>query len=57
MNLYERIQCAVNYIESNLNNDIKISEAAKQAYMSRAGFYRFFNAFTGYNVKEYINRF
>ncbi len=56
MNLYERIQCAINYIENKLDDNIQISEAAKQAYMSRAGFYRLFNAFIGYDVKEYIRR-
>jgi len=56
MNLYERIQCAIDYIESNLGDTIQISEAITQAYMSRAGFYRIFNAFTGYDVKEYIRR-
>ena len=56
MNLYERIQCAINYIESKLDYNIQVSEVAKQAYMSRAGFYRLFNAFTGYDVKEYIRR-
>ena len=54
--MYERIQRAVDYIESKLDDSIQISEAAKQAYMSRAGFYRLFNAFTGYSVKEYIRR-
>jgi len=54
MNLYERIQCAIDYIESNLDADILITEAARRAFMSRAGFYRLFNAFTGYDVKEYI---
>jgi AraC-like DNA-binding protein/DNA gyrase inhibitor GyrI len=56
MNLYERIQCAIDYIENKLNDNIQIPEAAKQACMSRAGFYRLFNAFTGYDVKEYIRR-
>jgi len=56
MNLYERIQRAIDYIEDKLNDDINISEMAKQAFMSRAGMYRLFNAFTGYDVKEYIRR-
>lgn len=56
MNLYERIQCAINYIEDKLDDEIDISEVAKQAYMSRSGLYRLFNAFTGYDVKEYIRR-
>jgi AraC-like DNA-binding protein/DNA gyrase inhibitor GyrI len=56
MNLYERIQRAIDYIESHLNDEIDIAEAAKQAFMSRAGMYRLFNAFTGYDIKEYIRR-
>ena len=56
MNLYERIQRAIDYIESKLDDNVQISEAAKQAYMSRASFYRLFNAFTGYDVKEYVRR-
>lgn len=56
MNLYERIQCAIDYIESKLDDDIQVSEAAKRAFMSRAGLYRLFNAFTGFDIKEYIRR-
>lgn len=56
MNLYERIQNAIDYIENMLDENIQVSEVAKQAFMSRAGFYRLFNAFTGYDVKEYIRR-
>lgn len=56
MNLYERVQCAIDYIENRLNGCIDITEVAKQALMSRAGLYRLFKAFTGYDVKEYIRR-
>lgn len=56
MNLYERIQRAIDYVESNVCDNIQISEAARRAYMSRAGFYRLFNAFTGYDFKEYVRR-
>jgi DNA gyrase inhibitor GyrI/AraC-like DNA-binding protein len=54
MNYYERIQKSVNYIESNLENKIDISYAAKQAYMSLSNYYRMFFALVGYSVKEYI---
>ena len=56
MNLYERVQCAIDYIENILDGCIDITEVAKQALMSRAGLYRLFKAFTGYDVKEYIRR-
>jgi len=56
MNLYERIQRAIDYIEGKLDDNIQTSEVAKQAYMSRAGFYRLFNSFTGYDVKEYVRK-
>lgn len=56
MNLYSRVQRAIDYMEHNLSRDVDISEAAKNAYMSRAGLYRLFQAFTGYSAKEYVRR-
>lgn len=57
MNYYERIQKAIDFLEHNLENDIKAEDAAKEAYMSVSNFYRLFFAITGYQVKEYlINR-
>lgn len=57
MNYYERVQESIDFIEDNLENNIKIEEVAKKAYMSTSNFYRIFFAITGYQAKEYmINR-
>jgi len=57
VNYYERIQKSIDFVESNLENDIKVDEMAKEAYMSVSSFYRIFFAITGYQAKEYlINR-
>ena len=56
MNLYERVQLGMDYIENNLNEKIKRTDAAKHAFMSRTCFCRLFNAFTGYEVREYIRK-
>jgi DNA gyrase inhibitor GyrI/AraC-like DNA-binding protein len=54
MNYYERVQKALDYIESNLENKIDINIAAQEAFMSQSNFYRMFFALVGYSVKEYI---
>ena len=57
VNYYERIQKSIDFMEDNLENDIKVEEIAKEAYMSVSSFYRIFFAITGYQAKEYlINR-
>ena len=57
VNYYERIQRAIDFMEDNLENDIKVENVAKEAYMSESSFYRIFFAITGYQAKEYlINR-
>nr|WP_294490234.1 effector binding domain-containing protein [uncultured Anaerosporobacter sp.] len=57
VNYYERIQKSIDFMEDNLENDIKVEEVAKEAYMSVSSFYRIFFAITGYQAKEYlINR-
>ena len=57
VNYYERIQKSIDFMEANLENDIKVEVMAKEAYMSLSSFYRIFFAITGYQAKEYlINR-
>jgi AraC family transcriptional regulator len=56
MNYYERVQKAIDYIESNLENGIDLEKVAAEAYMSSSNFYRLFFALTGFTVKEYIRR-
>ncbi len=54
MNYYERIQKSIDYIESNLENEIDLNLAAQMALMSLSNFYRMFFALVGYSIKEYI---
>ncbi len=54
MNYYERIQNSIDYIEANLEEEIKVEDAAKSAFMSVSNFHRLFFAIVGYSVKEYI---
>jgi AraC family transcriptional regulator len=56
MNYYERVQKAIDYIESNLENGIDLEKVAAEAYMSSSNFYRLFFALTGFTVKEYIRQ-
>lgn len=54
LNYYERIQKAIDYIEASLEEEMKIEDIAKEAFMSVSNFYRMFFAITGYQAKEYI---
>lgn len=54
MNYYERIQKSIDYIEINLENDIDLNDAAREAFMSQSNFYRVLFALVGHSVKEYI---
>ena len=56
MNYYERVQQAIDFVESNIQSEVSLEEIASKAYMSLAGFYRMFFTFTGFTVKEYIRR-
>ena len=57
VNYYERIQKSIDFMEDNLENEIKVNDMAKRAYMSVSSFHRIFFAITGYQAKEYlINR-
>lgn len=54
MNYYERIQKSIDYIETNIENEIDLNAACREAYMSLSNFYRIFFALVGYSVKEYV---
>ncbi len=54
MNYYERIQRSIDFIEDNLDSDIDLNLAAREAFMSVSNFYRMFFALAGHSVKEYI---
>ncbi len=56
MNYYERIQRAIDFIESRLETEIALEEVARAAFMSQANLYRLFFALTGCTVKEYIRK-
>lgn len=50
------VQQAIDYIETNLNRSIKLSDVAEAAYISQAQLYRIFYALTGHPVMEYIRK-
>ncbi len=54
MNYYQRIQKSIDYIENYLETDIKVEDAAKEAFMSISSFHRMFFTIAGYSAKEYI---
>ena len=56
MNYYERIQASISFIEEHLTDDFTVEQAAKEACMSIATYYRLFLAIVGFTVKEYIRR-
>jgi AraC family transcriptional regulator len=56
MSYYERVQNAVNYIESNLYEPLDLLEVAQTAGCSLFHFHRIFQATAGYSLKEYIRK-
>lgn len=56
MDILNQLNDAVNYIETHLDSDINIGEAAKIACESKDGFKRIFRSLTGITVKEYIRK-
>ncbi|MDG0052686.1 AraC family transcriptional regulator [Paenibacillus sp. P2(2022)] len=56
MDYFKRIQCAIEFIELNLREDLKIAEIASQAYFSAFHFQRVFQAISGFTVQQYIRR-
>jgi AraC-like DNA-binding protein len=54
--IYRRIQNAIDYAEANLESDVDFREAAAEAYMSIATFYRTFEIFVGMTFMEYVRR-
>jgi len=56
MGWYERMNAAIDYIESNLYNNINLNEAAKIVGQSTVNFQRTFSAVTDTSIFEYIRR-
>ena len=54
MNWIEGISEAINYIEANLENDLKIEEIAQKAFASSFCFQKSFSMLCGFTVGEYI---
>lgn len=54
MNWIEGISEAINYIEANLENDLKIEEIAQKAFSSSFCFQKSFSMLCGFTVGEYI---
>lgn len=52
----KRINKAIDYINSNLNKTITLSELASESYFSPYHFHRIFTAVTGETVNDFINR-
>jgi len=53
-NWIEGIQSAIEYMENNLTEDIKVKDVAEKAYVSEFHFQRIFSALCGISVGEYI---
>ena len=54
MNWIESISRAIEYIENNLTNDLKIEDIASYSYISSFYFQKGFAIICGYGVGEYI---
>ena len=54
MNWIEGISEAINYIEANLENDLKIEDIAGKAFVSSFCFQKSFSMLCGFTVGEYI---
>ena len=56
MTVYEQIQNAIDYVESNLFKQLTCDEVAKNANMSLRSFYNYFWEISGYRYKEYVRK-
>lgn len=56
MSYYTNLQKAIDYVEQNLNSDIKLTQAAKIAGYSIPHFYRVFDAIIGGSIMEYVRQ-
>ena len=56
MNYYERIQTSLDYIEENLNEEIKLEVLAQISYLSKYHFHRVFTVLVGEPVMTYIRK-
>lgn len=56
MDILDKLNAAIRYIEENLCAEFKIDVAAKKACLSTDSFLRFFSYITGMTLNEYIRR-
>lgn len=56
MSYYINLQKSINYIESNLKNNIELEQISKVTGYSLPHFYRVFSAIVGCPVKEYVRK-
>ncbi len=56
MDWLNKINCAMEYIEENLKNEIDYHEVSKIACCSRYHFSRMFSSITGFSLSDYIRR-
>lgn len=56
MDYFIRIQTAIQFIENNLQEELKITEIAAKACFSAFHFQRLFQAISGFTVHEYIRK-
>ncbi|MBQ7521819.1 MAG: effector binding domain-containing protein [Clostridia bacterium] len=54
MNWIQGIQNAINYVESNITEDIDFEDVSKQAYSSSFHFQRVFSILCGFSLGDYI---
>ncbi|MCR8993666.1 AraC family transcriptional regulator [Brevibacillus laterosporus] len=54
MDYFERIQDSIEFIEKNLQEEVKITEISSKSCFSAFHFQRIFQAITGFSVQEYI---
>ena len=56
MDLIDRLNLALKYIEDNLTDEINMEEAAKKACCSPYYFQRIFSYMSGMTLSEYIRK-
>lgn len=54
MEMLNLLRQAIDYIEDNLQNNIKIDDVAKAAALSKYHFQRMFHVLTGFTITEYV---
>lgn len=56
MEYIEKLQKAINYVEENIKEDLKLEKISAQCYFSIPHFYRLFQIFTGYSIMDYVRK-